>query len=133
MPVDIKVLVMKIFGYFHIYMIRVDFAGQEYKKILGYVNASWLSLLPALKNKILKIHPSLKFFFISETQLPKILKLFLENSETELLLSFAYLQASLFLKVVEGDDKYATESALAVKLILLILQTPRAEHFIPHM
>jgi hypothetical protein len=35
--------------------------------------------------------------------------------------------------VTEGDDKCATESALAVKTPLLKLQTRRDEHFIPHI
>jgi hypothetical protein len=35
--------------------------------------------------------------------------------------------------VIEDDDKCATESALAVKTLLIRLQTRRDEHFIPHM
>jgi hypothetical protein len=73
MPVDIKVLVTKIFVYFHIYAVCVehrkdfcDFARQEYKQILGYANVRWLSLLPALE-RILKIYPPLKSFFMLET------------------------------------------------------------------
>ena len=52
MPIDIEVLVTKIFGYFHIYTVRVehlkdfcDLVGQEYKQILGYANVRWLSWL----------------------------------------------------------------------------------------
>jgi hypothetical protein len=48
MPVDIEVFVKKIFGYFHIYTVRAegvndfcDFAGQDYKQILGYANVGY--------------------------------------------------------------------------------------------
>jgi hypothetical protein len=60
----------------------------------------------------------IEVFFMSETQCPQVLKQFFENRETELWLSFAQSQASRFhdtVKVIEGDDKCATESALAVK------------------
>jgi hypothetical protein len=63
---------------------------------------------------------------MSETQSPKELKHFFENGEKKLWPSFAHSQASLFhetSKVIEGDDKCATESALAVKPQLLKLQT----------
>ena len=90
MPIDIEVLVTKIFGYFHIYTVRVerlkdfcDFVGQQYKQILGYTNVRWLLLLSALK-RILKLYLSLKSFFMSEKQCPKVLKHYFENSETEL-------------------------------------------------
>ena len=136
MPIDIEVLVMKIFGYFHIYTVRVerlkdfwDFVGQEYKQILSYANVMWLSLLPALE-RILKLYRSLKFFFMSEKQCPKVLKHYFENSETELCISFAHSHGLLFhdtIKMIERDDNCATESALMVKTTLLQLETRRNE------
>lgn len=142
MPIDIEVLVTKIFGYFHIYTVRVerlkdfcDFVGQEYKQILGYANVRWLSLLPALE-RILKLYPVLKSFFMSENQCPKVLKQFFDRSDTELWISFAHSQAFLFhdtIKMLEGNDKCATESALVVKNLLSKMETRRDENFIPHM
>jgi hypothetical protein len=66
------------------------------KQILGYANVKGLSLLPALE-RILKIYPSLKSFFMSGTKCPEVLKQLFENSETELWLIFAHSQASLFM------------------------------------
>jgi hypothetical protein len=60
-------------------------------QILGYANARWLSLLSALE-RIVEIYVSLKYFFMLETQCPKVLKHFLENVETELFLSFTHSQ-----------------------------------------
>jgi hypothetical protein len=141
MAVGIEVLITKIFVYFHIYTVRVerlkdccDFAGQEYKQILGYAKVNWLSLLQTLE-RTLKISLLLKSFYVRNT-VPKSMKQFFETSETELWLSLAHSQASFFhktIKVIEGDDKCATESALAVKTLLLKLQTLRGEHFIPRM
>jgi hypothetical protein len=71
MPLDIKVLVTKNFGYFRLYTVCVeclkdfcDFTRQEYKQILGY--ARWLSSFSALE-RILKIYPSLKSFYVRNT------------------------------------------------------------------
>jgi hypothetical protein len=115
MPVDIDVLFTNIFGDFHIHTVRTervkdfcDFTGKDYKQIPGCANVGWQSLLPALGRK---------FFFMTEF----VLKQFFGNSETELWLSFAHSQASIFhetIKVTAGDDKCATESALAVKVPL---------------
>jgi uncharacterized membrane protein len=72
---------------------------------------------------------------MSEKQCPKVLKQFFENSETELWFSFAHSKALCFeetIKVIEGDDKCTTESPLAVKTLLLKLQTCCDRHFIPH-
>jgi hypothetical protein len=48
-PLDIEGLVVKIFGYFHIFTVRVerlnrfcDFVGLQYKDIHGYSNVRWL-------------------------------------------------------------------------------------------
>jgi hypothetical protein len=85
--------------------------------------------------KILIIYPWLKPF-LCQKKCPIVLKQFLENSETELWVNFAQYQASLFqelIKVIEGDDRCATESALAVTTLLLELQTRRNKHSILHM
>ncbi|CDQ72078.1 unnamed protein product [Oncorhynchus mykiss] len=74
-PLDVEYLLTKIFGYFHIFTVRVerlksfcDFVGQEYHNILGHSDVRWLSLLPALE-RVLKMHVPLKSFFISEALL----------------------------------------------------------------
>jgi hypothetical protein len=57
------------------------------------------------------------------------LKQFFDNGETELQLSSAHSQASLFHETVtECDNKCTAESALAVKTLLLKLQIRRNEH-----
>jgi hypothetical protein len=75
-PLDIEGLVVKIFGYFHIFTVRVewlkefcDFVGQQYKDILGYSNVRWLSLCPAVR-RICELYPALQTFFMSEEKCP---------------------------------------------------------------
>jgi hypothetical protein len=72
-----------------------DFAGEEYKQILGYPNVRRLSLFPA-SERILKIYPSLKSFFYVRNTVPESTETIFENSEPELRLSFAHSQASHF-------------------------------------
>jgi hypothetical protein len=69
-PLDIEGLVIKNFGYFHVFTVRVerpkefcDFVGQQYKDILGYSNVRWLSLLPAVR-RIFEFYPALQSFFM---------------------------------------------------------------------
>ena len=63
---------------------------------------------------------------MSEKQCPKVLKHYFENNETELWINFAHSHVLLFhdtIKMIEGDDNCATESALLVKTPLLQLET----------
>lgn len=65
-PVDVEIIVNKIFQFFHIYTVRVEhlkkfyeYANIEYKNILGI---HWLSLLSAI-TKIIDIYSALKSYF----------------------------------------------------------------------
>jgi hypothetical protein len=64
---------------------------------------------------------------MSEIQCPKVLKQSFEKSEMKLWLSFAHSLLIQFfhetIKVNAGDDRCTTESALAMKVLLLKLQT----------
>jgi hypothetical protein len=79
-PLDTEDLVVKFFGYFHIYIQNrvewlkefCDFVGQQYTDILGYSNVRWLSLLPAVRR--CELYPALQSFFMSEEKCPVMLK-----------------------------------------------------------
>jgi hypothetical protein len=75
---DIEGLFVKIFGYFHIFTVRVewlnefcDFVGHQYRDILGYSNVRWLS--PTVR-RICELYPALQSFFMSEEKCPVMLK-----------------------------------------------------------
>ena len=55
-PVDVEHLLRKVYGYFHIYTVRVealkdfcDFVGEAYQTILSHSIVLWFSMLPAVK------------------------------------------------------------------------------------
>lgn len=60
LPIDIKAIIVKLFGYFHIYTVRVEklkefceFADFQYRDILVHTKTRWLSLSPAIDRIIL--------------------------------------------------------------------------------
>lgn len=57
LPIDIQLIIGKIYQHFHIYAARVEklksfceFVEVEYKKLLGHSKTRWLSLLPAVES-----------------------------------------------------------------------------------
>ncbi|OCT74690.1 hypothetical protein XELAEV_18033677mg [Xenopus laevis] len=122
-PLDIHGVVSKIFGYFHIFTVRVerlkgfcDFVGQEWKEVLSSSNVRWLSLLPALR-RILDLYSAFKSFFLSDDKCPIVLKRWFSDPCTELWLQFSNATLPLFhdtIKKVETQEGIAVESSLIV-------------------
>jgi hypothetical protein len=118
-PLDIEGLVVKIFGYFNIFSVRVerlkdfcDFVGQQYKDILGYSNIRWLSLLPAVR-RICELYPALQSFFMSEEKCPVMLKKLFSDPCSQFWLNFVNLTLPLFhdaIKKAEAQEVTAVES-----------------------
>ncbi|XP_071038982.1 uncharacterized protein [Parasteatoda tepidariorum] len=140
LPVDIEVMVSKLFSYFKIYTVRIErlkefceYADQEYHKILGHIHVRWLTLLPAAE-RILKIYLSLKEFMLSEKKCPKILKNYFESETTELWLFFAHSHAAIFnqsILKIESDDKCVIESGAVVKDLIFKLKARKNAKFVP--
>jgi hypothetical protein len=68
LPLDIEVIVIKIYKYFHIYAVRVtklkefcEFVETDYKKVLSHSSTRFLSLLLAIE-RILSIFDGLKSY-----------------------------------------------------------------------
>jgi hypothetical protein len=106
-PLDIEGLVVKIFGYFHIFIVRVerlkefcDFVGQQYKDILGYSNVRWLSLLPDVK-RICELYPALQSFFMSEEKYPVMLKKWFSDPCSQLWLTSSTQHYHYFMMQLE--------------------------------
>ena len=102
LPVDVEVIVNKIFSYFHIYTVRVErlktfceYVESEFKQILNSGNTRWLSLMPAVE-RILQMFDALKEFYSAEEKCPVVLKQFFENPCSELWLWFTHNQLALF-------------------------------------
>lgn len=141
-PLDVEYLITKIFGYFHIFTVRVerlktfcDFVGQEYHNILGYCNVRWLSMLPALE-RVLQMYAPLKSFFLSEENSPVVLRRFFEDPFTELWLAFVHGNLGIFneaIKTLESQDRCAVESAAILRSLKTKLTARRDDHFLPVM
>ncbi|KAL4121392.1 hypothetical protein QTP88_013914 [Uroleucon formosanum] len=90
LPIDIECIIVKIYSFFYIYTVRVEelkdfcmFVEIEYKAILGYSKTRWLSLMPSVE-RILKLFPALKSYFLSLDKVPLILKTFFNDPCAEL-------------------------------------------------
>lgn len=139
-PLDVEYLLTKIFGYFHIFTVRVErlkgfceFVGQEYHNILRHCNVRWLSMLPALE-RVLKMYLPLKSFFLSEEKCPAVLQKIFQDPLTELWLAFVHGNLSIFsdtIKMLEGQDRCAVESAAILKSFEAKLTARSDDNFIP--
>ena len=118
LPIDIEQIIIKIYGHFHIYTVRVNTLAEfcnatdvEYQKLLGYSKTRWLALLPAIE-RVLRLFNPLKDYFQSIKKCPTVIKTFFENDLSEIWLLFLHNQASLFeetIRKIEGDNVSAVE------------------------
>ena len=56
LPIDVEVIIVKIYSYFYIYTVRVEslkefceFVDIEYNQLLGYSKTRWLVLMPTIE------------------------------------------------------------------------------------
>ena len=140
LPIDVEVLAVKIYKYFHIYTVRVtelksfcDFVDIEYNKLLQHGNTRFLSLLPALE-RILEIFQGLKSYFCSQEQCPTVIKKFFENECGEMYLQFVCGQLRLFNQAIlrmEKTNITATEVACELQNLKQSLSDRKENQFIP--
>ena len=104
MPVDIEMIISKIYLYFKSYTVIVetfkkfcDFLESDYSMILGYSQTRWLALVPAIE-RVLQMFLPLKAYFQSQEKCPKLILKFFENWMAEL--HFINTQALIFHKAI---------------------------------
>ncbi|KAL4108051.1 hypothetical protein QTP88_018308 [Uroleucon formosanum] len=105
----------------------------EYKAILGYSKTRWLSLMPSVE-RILKLFPALKSYFLSLDKVPLILKTFFNDPCAELWLNFIHSQAATFHQHVlniEGQNILAVEVFNEIKQLKNNLMHKKQNKFIP--
>jgi hypothetical protein len=108
---DVDSIVMKIYNYFSIYTVRTeqlkefcDSVDLHHKQLLKHCKTRWLSLFPAIE-RIIKLYPALKAYFLSLDKPPVILKTFFENDLSEAYLWFLHSLMSVFHFKIEGAQK----------------------------
>lgn len=141
LPIDVEAVIMKIYYYFYIYTVRVqsftefcDFADVEYQRILGYGKTRWLSLMPAVE-RVLKLFPALKSYFLSEEKCPTLIRNFFENPCAELWLYFVHNIAAVFhatILRIEAQTVTALEVSSALDDLIHKCTERSAKVFLPN-
>jgi hypothetical protein len=114
LPIDLQVIINKIYQHFHIYSVWVEelksfceFTETEYKTVLGHSKTWWLSILPAVQ-RIIDIFPALKSDFHSLEKCPLSLQNFFENPLSFTLLHFLASQLKSFSHTINCIEKQDT-------------------------
>ncbi|KAL4100734.1 hypothetical protein QTP88_020768 [Uroleucon formosanum] len=139
LSIDIESIVCKIFGFFHIYTVRVenlkefcDFADVQYKDLLSHSKTRWLSLFPAIE-RIISIYNGLKSYFLSQNTCPNALKIFFENESSLLWLKFLSSQLKTinsYIKKVESQRLSAIELTIIMEDLMQKIENKRQEKFL---
>ena len=140
LPVDVEYLLQKIYGYFHIYTVRVealkdfcDFVGEAYQTILSHSNVRWLSMLPAVE-RILQMYAPLKSYFLSLDKCPTVLRKLFDDPLTKLWMTFAHANLTLFsdtIRQLEYQHYCAVKTGEKLKSLRIVLSGRLADDFIP--
>lgn len=108
LPICLESVIHKIYSYFHTYTVReaslqefCNFVEIDYSRVLGYSRTRWLSMLPSIE-RVLKIFPALKSYFLSQNKCPTVMKQFFDSPVSEVWLHFANTQASLFHTAIQS-------------------------------
>jgi hypothetical protein len=139
LPFDVEQIVCKIYQHFSIYTVRVEklkdfceFAGVEYKKLLGYSKTRWLALMPAVE-RILLIYDGLKSYFSSLPHCPTVIQAFFEDPLSETWMYFVHCQSSHFNRSVtkiQSQLNTAMEINQEVSNLKASLQARKNEAFL---
>lgn len=145
LPIDIEVLIVKVFKHFHIYTTRVTefqefckIADVGFKQLLSHTRTRFLSMLPALE-RILQLFEALKKYFLEADISGKSKEFFVtffENEENEVYLMFLHGSLQFFhttIKELESNEMSAAEASLAYSDLLSKLKERKAENFIPYV
>ncbi|KAF0692998.1 protein FAM200B-like, partial [Aphis craccivora] len=138
LPIDVQVIIGKIFQHFYIYTVRVhalkefcEFVNIEYKTVLGHSKTRWLSLFPAL-TRLIDMFDGLKSYFLSIDKCPTLIKNFFNNPLSYLILIFLQIQCELFftcIKSVEAKDISIIEVKHYVESITKKIESRKNENF----
>lgn len=95
MPIDIEIIVVKIYSHFYLTTVRVtalkefcDLVGVEFQNVLGHSKTRFLSLLSAVES-ILRIYDALQAYFLEDPSSPNSLKMFFREPMAKIWLLFA--------------------------------------------
>lgn len=140
MKLDIESIIMKIFNYFSIYTVRTEtlkefcnYVEINYQPLLRHSKTRWLSLFPCVE-RILKLYPALKEYFLSQSATPYLIKTFFESTTSEAYLMFTHSLMSVYqanLAKVEEEHNSLLEISKILQSVLEMLRNRRNNNFLP--
>jgi hypothetical protein len=140
MKLDIESIILKIFNYFSVYTVRTEalkefcnYVEINYQPLLRHSKTRWLSLFPCVE-RILKLYPALKEYFLSQRTTPYLIKTFFENTTSEAYLWFTHSLMSIYqanLAKVEEEHNSVLEISKILQSVLHMLRNRRNNNFLP--
>lgn len=140
MKLDIESIILKIFNYFSVYTVRTealkefcDYVDINYQPLLRHSKTRWLSLFPCLE-RILKLYPALKEYFLDQRTTPNLIKTFFENKTSEAYLWFTHSLMSIYqanLAKLEEEHNSVLEISKILQSVLDMLRNRRNNKFLP--
>lgn len=140
LPVDVEVIVVKVYKFFFQYTVRVaalkefcEFANVEYKRVLSHGNTRFLSLMPAVE-RILYLFDGLKSYFLDLENCPALILTFFKDPVNELYFKFVHGSLQMFqlsILKLESDHITASEAAQVYGELVVKLEERKATNFIP--
>lgn len=140
LPIDVEVIVVKVYKYFYQYTVRVtalkefcDFVNIEYKRVMAHANTRFLSLLPAIE-RILFLFEALKLYFLDNQSTPVLVLEFFLNPVSEIYFKFVHGSLHMFqisILKLESDHITAPEAAQVYAELVVKLEGRKADSYIP--
>lgn len=142
LPVDMEMLILKVYNYFSVFTVRTEelkdfcyFIDEdfEYKPLLYHSKTRWLSLFPAIKRFSTMFQP-LKSYFQSIDNPPVIIKKYFENEFAEAYLELVISFMSVFhssIKEMEKSNNSLLEVLQILRKITQCLEERIENNFIP--
>lgn len=110
-----------------------DYVEINYQPLLNHSKTRWLSLFPAVE-RILKLFPALKDYFLSQSKPPQIIQKFFENPCSEIYLWFTHSLMSVFqnsMASIEKEENSVLEVVMIIERILRLLRNRIKDRFVP--
>ena len=139
LPIDVEVILYKIYKYFDIYTVRTEslkefceFAEVEYRSLLSHTKTRWMSLFPALQ-RVIAMFDGLKSYFMSIEKCPRILNDFFSDGTSLLWLKFLADQLDVYdrtIRQMQSEELSLVEVSGLIENLCETLISRKANRFV---
>lgn len=137
---DIDAFVFKLFKHFSVYTVKTaelrefcEFVQVQYQPLLSHSKSRWLSLFPAVE-RILKLFPALKAYFLSIEKPPKFMENFFSDDMAESYLLFVHSFMFVFqcqIAAIESEGNSVLEITSIIESVANSLRERIKYKFLP--